>query len=181
MFNSTHDLFLALHASDHLSRLKAVLKGFETIGRDSPFAEGFDFTTCTHPGTCTTCMSGWVNIHPRPGALSATVRRVPADQWKTALGVIGPVRESAAPAAPDPYSLGPLDGVPGWEKLTAFAPGTTVGQLSLTPATSARTDFKYHVDSGHLIATLANTPTAREHCERAWDPGLRFVGALTQR
>jgi hypothetical protein len=155
-----------------------VLDGFETTRRDSPFAESVNFT-CAHLGTCTACLAGRVDIRPRPGAFSVTVPRVSGGRWKTALGAIAPVPGSARSAVRDPFALGPLDGVPGWERLTAFVPGTTVGHLSLHPGISARTDFKSHADPGHRIATLSITPAAREHCERAWAQGLRFLGALT--
>lgn len=130
IFNSTHDLFLALYRADLFNRLGTVLDGFETTRRDSPFAEGLNFT-CTHFGTCTSCLAGRVTIHPCPGAFSVTVPRVSGDRWKTALGAIVPVPGSARHAVRDPFALGPLDGVPGWERLTAFVPGTTVGHLSL--------------------------------------------------
>ncbi|MET8816556.1 hypothetical protein ABZW47_31730 [Streptomyces sp. NPDC004549] len=178
IFNSPHDLFLALYSADLFNRLRTVLDGFEKTRRDTPFAESLNFT-CSHLGTCTACLAGRVDIHPRPGSFSVTVPRVSGDRWTAALGVIVPEPDAARPAVRDPFALGPLDGVPGWERLTAFVPGTTVGHLSLHSGVSARTDFKSHTDLGHQIAALPITPAAREHCERAWAQGLRFLGALT--
>ncbi|WP_440580901.1 hypothetical protein [Streptomyces sp. PT19] len=176
IFNSTHDLFLTLHRSGHLDRLKTALGAFETTSRDSPFYEGFNFTACHHPGKCATCLSGWISIYPRSADLRVTVRRVPADQWMTALHALVPAHQPAAPATSHPFSLGPLDGAPGWEKRTSFIPGCTNGHLTISPAISADTYFKDHTDPG--FATLSITPGAREHCEPAWDQGTRFLTTL---
>lgn len=181
MFDSTHDLFLTLYASGHLNRLKAALGECETTSRDSPFDEGFNFNACQHPGTgtCTTCLSGRVEFHPRPGTLTVVVRRIPADRWTTALRAIGPAHQPATPTAPDPFSLGPFDSVPGWEKVTSFVPDTTAAQLTTSPTYKAHTYLKDHADPGHLLAILTITPVAREHCAPAWDQGVRFLNTLT--
>ncbi|WP_327391531.1 hypothetical protein OG728_39355 (plasmid) [Streptomyces microflavus] len=178
MFNSTHDLCRALHSAGLFHRLGTVLDGFETTRQESLISESRNFT-CTHPGTCTACPAGRVAIHPRPGTLSVTVPSVSGDRWKTALGAIVPEPGRTTPAVRDPFALGPLDGVTGWQRLTAFVPDTTVAHTLLDPGISARTDFRNHAVPGQLVATLSITPAARDDCEPAWDQGLRFLAVLT--
>ncbi|MFE5189874.1 hypothetical protein [Streptomyces sp. NPDC056628] len=176
MFGSTHDLFPTLRTSGHLDRLKAALGGFVTTNRDSPFYEGFYFTACPHPGGCGTCLSGWISVYPRSGDLRLTVRRVPADQWTKALRVIVPAGQAAPPAATHPFSLGPLDGVPGWERRTSFTPGCTHGHLTIPPAISADTYLALPAEQRPAwLNTFLGTMTIPPISETSTNPLLDVV------
>ncbi|MCX4681676.1 hypothetical protein OG413_41480 [Streptomyces sp. NBC_01433] len=175
-YHHKQSLLSTLVASGLWTGLKSALADCETRPHDSPYSEGFDFTSCQHPrNICSICLSGSVRIGARTGNLSVTVRRVHDDQWMAALGAIGPASE---PAKRNPYSLGPL-GVPGWQKVKSFVPNTTCGQLILPSPIDVSTHFKNHSDPAFLLATVGIAPSTREHCVPAWDQGVRFLQALT--
>ncbi|MEU6290200.1 hypothetical protein [Streptomyces sp. NPDC046988] len=178
-YHHNQSLLYTLVTSGSWTGLKAAVANCETSPHDSPYSEGFDFTSCQHPGDIgSVCLSGSVRIGARGGDLSVTVSRVRGDQWMTALGAIGPASEPAKRTNADPYSLGPL-GVPGWQKVKTFVPNTTCGQLTLPGPIEVSTHFKNLADPALLLATVRIAPSVREHCVPAWEQGARFLQALT--
>ncbi|MGW3390535.1 hypothetical protein [Streptomyces cinereoruber] len=177
-YHHNQSLFFTLVTSGGWTGLKAALANCETRPHDSPYSQGFDFTSCQHPGdTCFICLSGSVRIGARAGDLAVTVRRVHGDRWMAALGAIEPASEPTKRTSADPYALGPL-GVPGWQKTTSFVPNTTCGQLVLSGPIDIYTHFSNHTNPAFLFATVRIAPSAREHCLPAWDQGVRFLTAL---
>ncbi|MEU7031623.1 hypothetical protein AB0A60_33615 [Streptomyces sp. NPDC046275] len=178
-YHHNQSLLSRLVTSGLWTGLKAALANCETRPHDSPYSEGFDFTSCQHPGdTSSVCLSGSVRIGARAGDLSVTVRRVRGDRWIAALGAIEPASEPTKLTNADPYALGPL-GVPGWQKTKSFVPNTACGRLILSGPIDVYTHFSNHADPAFLFATVRIAPSAREHCARAWDQGARFLEALT--
>ncbi|MFD7956082.1 hypothetical protein ACFV4X_21615 [Streptomyces ardesiacus] len=178
-YHHNQSLFSTLVTSGLWTGLKAALANCETRPHDSPYSEGFDFTSCQQPrGICSVCLSGSVRIGARAGDLSVTVRRIRGEQWMAALGAIGPACNPVKRTNEDPYSLAPL-GVPGWQKLKSFVPNTTCGQLILPGPIDVSTHFKNHSDPAFLFATVRIAPSLREHCVPAWGRGVGFLQALT--